>query len=127
MWQVASSTKETALRASGVDGVMACLSSQQRRKNTLQIGTAASRFLVGWSTEANCMADRAYGAVTTRTGLSVSRDHQARALCQLQQVLGRTVGCVWIVLPEPRCSNRPLRRLDVKLTTKILESLRQEQ
>ena len=53
--QATSSTYETALRASGVDGVVTCLSSQQRRKNTLQIGAAASGFLVGWSTEANCM------------------------------------------------------------------------
>ena len=53
--QATSSTKETALRASGVDGVMTRLSSQQRRKNTFSIGTAASGFLVEWSTEANCM------------------------------------------------------------------------
>ena len=53
--QAASSIYETALRASGVDGVVTYLSSQQRRKNTLQIGTAASGFLVGWSTDANCM------------------------------------------------------------------------
>ena len=111
--QATSSTYETALRASGVDGVVTCLSSQQRRKNTLQIGAAASGFLVGWSTEANCMVggsrvwcgDISHGTV---------RQKRSSSSCSpsITQSSWKTVECVWTALTEPRCSNRHLRRLD---------------
>ena len=109
--QAASSTYETALRASVVDGVVTCLSSQQRRKTLFRSVPLPLVFsLDGALRQTAWLADRAYGAVTTRMVLSVRRDHQARAVRQLQQVYGRTVECVWTALTEPRCSNRHLRR-----------------
>ena len=88
--QIASSSYDGALRASGTDGVMTLPSTRQRRKTP-----SSAPCLYLWISSLEGALDRAFGAVTTRLGLAVRVKKQQTS---------RVVGCVWTAaLMGPRC------------------------
>ena len=102
LWpQIASSTFERALRASGTDGVMTRpFYTTEEEKNQLPFSAFTSGFLTGWSLAENVMArrmcfwcgDDTLGTRRSSNNNRLRRSGETRAARERHKVSGRIVG-----------------------------------
>ena len=123
--QIASSSFEGALRASGTDGVMTRLfCTTEEGKNPLPLRAFTSGFLTGWSLAENVLVGRSCFWCGDDT-LGARGNCESRAARELQ-VFGRLVGCVWTTaLMGTRCCDRISCRLESEPRTWVVRAMEQ--